>query len=105
MESNIFKYSRENEANQFGRLIAAIDESEPYEVDMTEIYINDEDHTITLVTASGCSCWEGEYQTREFVTLEQLEKELRDPDINKYHYNPSIAGLQTLLEQAFNNLA
>jgi len=84
------------------KLIAAIDESESYEVDITEIFkVGDE---FVLLTASGCSCWGGEYETRAFESLEELETGIRGDRADQYLYNPSFSGLETLLKMARENI-
>ena len=40
--------------------IAEVDESEPYSVDRAEVWLQP-DGSFVLATASGCSCWSGEW--------------------------------------------
>lgn len=84
--------------DDFGTLIARVDESASYEVDITEIWKKDDIYY--LLTASGCSCWSGEYETREFKSLQELSDSIRGEDSDKYMYNPSYRGLTLLMEQA-----
>ena len=79
-------------------LVADIDESEPYEVDVTEIY--EHEGRFILVTASGCSCWDGDYETQEFDSLEAIANVLLDSVRDSYTYNPSISGMKELMAQA-----
>lgn len=58
-----------------GDIIATMDESQsPYEIDVA--YIIDNGQKYILATASGCSCWEGDYVIEEYSTLAELEKAL-----------------------------
>lgn len=82
--------------------IADIDESEPYEVDVSEIW-RKPDGTFVLVTASGCSCWEGDYETQEFESLDDLENMVLYRE-GQWIYNPSPAGAKALVQKAYENL-
>ena len=92
-ESSIFAY---NKAPEGWTLLSAVDESEPYEVDMAEIWRTAEGR-FALVTASGCSCWDGEYDSDEFDSLELLAVSLLREERT---YNPSLSGALTLLTDA-----
>lgn len=78
--------------------VASIDESEDYEVDITEIYFDKTTKGFLLVTASGCSCWDGEYDEERYVSFEALKSALLD-DGPKRRYNPTWSGGQDLLNQ------
>ena len=82
------------------RELAFIDESADYEVDQTSICV-DEEGTFYLLTASGCSCWSGEYEEERFDSLEALENALVGGDRT---YNPSLTGVQALLQEARERL-
>ncbi len=82
------------------RELAFIDESADWEVDQTSICV-DEEGTFYLLTASGCSCWSGEYDEEKFASFEALEHALLNGDRT---YNPSLSGVQTLLEEARKSL-
>jgi len=79
------------------RLLAALDESEPYEVDVTEIYQRP-DGKLILATASGCSCWDGDYDTDEFDTLDALWLSAKFADNRRW--NPSWRGSEELVREA-----
>lgn len=89
----------EERASQL-RELAFIDESQPYEVDQTGIYV-DESGVFVLLTASGCSCWEGEYNEEQFASLEALEISLLNDDRT---YNPSLLGAKALVAEARGRL-
>lgn len=89
----------DNRRNEL-RELAFIDESQPYEVDQAGIYV-DEDGTFILLTASGCSCWEGDYNEEQFSSFEALEASLLNEDRT---YNPSLSGARELLEEARKSL-
>ena len=78
--------------------IAAIDESEYYETDITEVYFDTHSNEFLLISASGCSCWDGDYSETRYTDVESLEKALLD-DGNKDQYNPTWKGANELLEQ------
>jgi hypothetical protein len=83
------------------KLLAEIDESEPYEVDVTEIY-QDAEGKFILATASGCSCWGGEYDSESFDSLEALGTSMIKDD---RQYNPSFRAANELMELAQRKLA
>lgn len=49
--------------------IAFIDESEPYETDQWGLYLDPVSAQVSLIQASGCSCWDGEYMEYRFPHL------------------------------------
>lgn len=75
--------------------IAEVDESEGYEIDQTRIYLTPTG--FALATASGCSCWGGEWEVEEFETLEALYQSMKWDD---RAYNPSWKGAEDLKAQA-----
>src|SRR5689334_13277882 len=77
--------------------LAFIDESYPYEVDQAMIGIDKTTSQFVLMTATGCSCWEGESTVEEFSSLEELESSLMNKDRT---YNPSLKGAESLLQEA-----
>lgn len=79
-------------------VIADLDESEAYEVDITEIYRTPAGYA--LVTASGCSCWGGEYDADEFDTLDALAAAVTSKESDERKYNPSYRALTDLLGRA-----
>src|SRR5690349_17681966 len=91
-----------NQSLEYGDLIAIVDESEAFDVDIVELWKKGD--TYFLLTASGCSCWEGEFETRQYKSLDDLQADLRGPNSDSYMYNPSLAGLQQLIEQARSNV-
>lgn len=76
--------------------LASIDESAPYEVDITEIWRSG-DGKFQLVTASGCSCWSGEYESEPFDDLDALEASVLAVD---RRYNPSLVAAAGLVATA-----
>lgn len=79
------------------KLLAFVDESEPYEVDYVGLYLNESSGKFIVVSASGCSCWEGEEDVQEFDSLDEVEKAF---DRDGFAYNPSILGGKQLIEEA-----
>lgn len=78
------------------QLLAEIDESESYEVDQTAIYRSGD--RFVLATASGCSCWDGDWEVEEFDTLQALEESARQD--GERAYNPSWKAIDDLMAQA-----
>lgn len=76
-------------------LLSTVDESESYETDIAEIWKTQKGYA--LLTASGCSCWGGEYDTAEFDSIELLAVALLKEDRT---YNPSTRGALDLLTDA-----
>lgn len=79
-------------------LVAEIDESESYEVDITEIYYLD--GKWILATATGCSCWSGEYDVETFDTLDALAESIGVLSQDERRYNPSLRGANELIDKA-----
>lgn len=77
--------------------LAVLDESESYEVDITEIHYDPETKEFLLLTASGCSCWEGDYSEERFKSLKALGESMIKED---RQYNPSFVGAKQLLIEA-----
>lgn len=83
------------------RELAFVDEADSYEVDEAGIYL-DANGKFILLTASGCSCWDGDdYGEEIFDSLNDLEKSLINDD---RMYNPSLSGAKQLIEEARANL-
>ena len=80
--------------------VAEVDESQDYEVDQTQIvYVPHEDKFV-LLTASGCSCWDGDWNAEWFDNLDVLFASLIDERADERQYTPSGAGANDLREQA-----
>jgi hypothetical protein len=77
--------------------LAMVDEADAYEVDEAYIYYHPASGKFFLQTATGCSCWDGEYETEEYDSLLALETALIDGDRT---YNPSLNGAKTLLAES-----
>ena len=82
--------------------LSSFDESQDYEVDIGGIYL-DSDGKFILLTASGCSCWDGDYSEEIFESLEALELTLLTSDGDRW--NPSLLGTHQLIQEARNSLA
>lgn len=78
-------------------VIAFIDESADYEIDQTAILR--EDGGFLLATASGCSCWSGEWHVERYNTLDDLFASLQATD---RRYGPTLMGIIDLMVQAAN---
>lgn len=90
-------YDRQNELKQ----LAFIDEADAYEVDEVGIYTDG--NIFYILSASGCSCWDGDYDEEIFNDFESLKNFLLgNGEMNRY--NPSINGAKSLIEEAERNL-
>lgn len=98
--TNILLYDRERKDLVE---LATLDESADYEVDITEVFYDPATKEFVLLTASGCSCWSGEYDEERFKSLDAVEASLLKEE---RQYNPSFVGAQGLIKEAraaFNN--
>lgn len=77
--------------------LGILDESADYEVDITEIHYDPIKREFVLLTASGCSCWDGDYSEERFSTPKELLKSLLKEDRK---YNPSFKGAKYLIAEA-----
>lgn len=80
------------------KLIAGSYEGGPYEIDDIEIYQTPDGYF--LRTASGCSCWDGEYDEYTFPNLEQVAVWMFGVD-SQWH--PSYKRSLELLKEVFQN--
>jgi hypothetical protein len=55
-----------------GELVHEIDESESYEEDEAKLFKNQRKYT--LIAASGCSCWDGDWEGWTDLTKTELKK-------------------------------
>ena len=78
-------------------LLASIDEADSYEVDEAHILRNKKTGKYVLRTASGCSCWSGDYDEEVYDSLDELEYALIHSGRD---YNPSLSGVDTLMAEA-----
>lgn len=92
--SNILNYDRKR--NDLVEL-AILDESADYEVDITEIHYDPKSKEFVLLTASGCSCWDGYYSEERFKSLKSLSESLLKEE---RQYNPSFKGVEKLVKEA-----
>ena len=62
----------QNDFSEYGATIYEVDESEPYEED--EAALIEQDGLYTLIQATGCSCWDGDWEGWTDLTLDELVK-------------------------------
>jgi hypothetical protein len=92
-------YSDDNDVLGRATTIASIDEGEPYETDQTDILVETEG-TFLLATASGCSCWDGDWYVTRYDTVEELLEDIGPQgSADNGGYNPSFKGVEDLLKQ------
>ena len=80
--------------------LAEIHESRDYEVDMSGIYTDGD--KFYFITASGCSCWSGEYEESVYDSFDALKKAIMTDDISDYA--PSLNGVRYLITTAETQL-
>ncbi len=76
--------------------LAFLDESADYEVDMTGIYTDKV--KFFVISASGCSCWDGDYHEEVYETFKDLKDSFKLDEVNPYQ--PSLSGVETLVKEA-----
>lgn len=76
--------------------LAFLDEAEPYTVDQCGVYLDTKSGKFYVLTASGCSCWSGEYDEEEYDTLSEVFAALDD---GSFPWHVSIAGSEDLKQQ------
>ncbi len=84
-------------------ILAELDESEDYEVDYTLIGYEKEMGKFVLVTASGCSCWDGEADVEYYDTLSDLQKSIGVFGKER-EFNPSLKGAERAIYEAMENM-
>lgn len=80
--------------------LAFLDSSADYEVDYVGIYTDGK--LFYYISASGCSCWDGDYDEESFEDFESLRRFVLGEDLPRY--NPSLNGARALIEEAERNL-
>lgn len=80
------------------KTLAFIDEADSYEVDENGIYTDGE--KFYLLSASGCSCWDGEFDEVEYNSFEELKQALLGDEGDGYRYCPSLEGARQLIKEA-----
>ena len=76
--------------------LAEIDNSDGYDIDVSGIYTDGV--KFYFISASGCSCWEGEYDEEIFDSFNALKKSLIADDISDYA--PSLKNVKYLITTA-----
>ena len=77
--------------------LASYDESASYEVDMGGIYWNPSTKKYCFITASGCSCWDGQYEENQYDKLSEL---LVAEQVEQTAYAPSFSAMERMAEEA-----
>lgn len=98
--SNMTVSMYESEFPELWDQIAFIDESESYEVDQTAIYSDKETGTFVFATASGCSCWDGDWDVTTGLSLGEVFDLIGvDGEESGHRWNPSFEGAKSLKAQ------
>jgi hypothetical protein len=69
-----------------------------YEVDQTGLYYDPETKEFAIVSATGCSCWNGEAYIERCKTFEEVETALRTKDLLPLYL--SLHGADELITEA-----
>ena len=75
-------------------------EEEAWTVDRASIYLMP-DGRFALATASGCSCWDGDWYVQEYDTIDQVAESAYEDR----RWAPSLVGMKRLVEEAYAKLA
>lgn len=106
MVYTMYEHSWSGQDNSFEskgyKLLASIDEGHSYEVDQTAIYVKP-DGTFAFATASGCSCWSGDWDVQDFDTLDDIDAAWTSGVLDGT-YNPSAKGYVELMTEARQSL-
>lgn len=78
--------------------LAFINEADDYEVDQTGIFYDAAANNFVVLTATGCSCWDGDCEEDRYPTLDAVDEGLRTRE--NYGYNPSMKGIDALMREA-----
>lgn len=79
--------------------LSYIDEDDDWGTDRAGIYRDSKTRQFSLITASGCSCWDGDYDEEKFDRWIDLEKYLLKAGDKSTH--PSLMGAQQLLNEGW----
>ena len=90
-------YNEEKYKKMGLKVLAVLDESASYEVDITELHYDPKTKELVLWTASGCSCWDGDFDEERFKSLGAVKKSLLTEEKD---FNPSFKGAYHLIEEA-----
>ena len=71
---------------------------ESYTTDQTEIHALPNGHFL-LATASGCSCWDGDWYVVQYNSLEYLFKDIGPEGEADYEYHPNFKAQDNLRSQ------
>lgn len=77
--------------------LATYDEDRSYEIDQGGIYWDPVAGKYSWITASGCSCWDGQYDESQYDTLSNLLKVEMGED---RRYSPGLLTLEAMAEEA-----
>ena len=90
-------YEREKEL----KTLASIDQDEDgWGIDRYDISFDPTTKKYSYITASGCSCWDGDYDESLFDSFNELIKVLDENAELEGHYMPSVLGAQQLIAEA-----
>lgn len=77
--------------------LASVDEADSYEVDEAHIYFDPATGKFALLTASGCSCWDGDFEEEQYDSIDDIEKALTTREGT---WNPTAEGAKQLIAEA-----
>jgi hypothetical protein len=83
--------------------LASIDESADYEIDISVVGYDVIQRKFVLLTASGCSCWDGDYEEECFDTFDAVKNSLRTD--TRRRFTPSLRGAEELIQDAERTIA
>lgn len=78
-------------------ILSEVDEADSYEVDECYIALDPITNRFALITASGCSCWDGDFEEEQFDSIDQIADTLLK---DERRYNPTLNGARALVAEA-----
>lgn len=77
--------------------LSAEDNSEQYSIDENGIYYDPRTELFVWLSASGCSCWDGEYSETTYDTLEEL---IADMTERESRWQPASSEVSNMAQEA-----
>ena len=84
-------------------VLAELDEGAAYEVDYTLIGYDKKVGKFVLVTASGCSCWDGDCYVEYYDSFADMHRSLGVFGDDR-EFQPSLKGVERVMKEAMENM-
>ena len=93
MYRTINSYGEDHDEYENTVVIVRDSQSEGWDIDVACIWVGPGGKGYSLATASGCSCWDGDYRVEDFDTLPELEQALSLEADRPYNVSPARAAV------------